>query len=469
MAFSDIYFIYVFLPVFLLLYWITPRWARTILLLAASLVFYTVGSLDQPGYIILLLATVLITYFAARWLDKAKNHRDLIALGALALLGGALLFFKYTDFLLGSAESIFNALGLVYSFPRLGLLLPLGLSFYIFQATAYLADVYNREYKAETNLIRFSAYLTMFPYVLSGPLVSYPQIRRDMCGKKLTFHSLAEGLRLVVIGLGFKVVLAGNIGGLWREITKIGYDSISPVLAWLALWAYSFQLYFDFYGYSLIAKGLGGMLGFRIPDNFREPYTATSMTDFWRRWHITLGAWFKKYIYIPLGGNRVGKVRNILNLAVVWCLTGLWHGAGVNFILWGLLLCVVIVLEKFLYKKYLDRFPVLGHAYMLVLIPVFWAIFAIEDAEMLGIFFAKLFPFLPNTLPSIEPTDFIRLGKDYILYFIVAAVFCTSMPRRIYEKYKDHWIISVLLVAVFGVTLYCICMGLNDPFMYFRF
>ena len=469
MAFSDIYFIYAFLPVFLLLYWATPRWAKTLLLFVASLVFYAVGSWEQPGYFLLLLGTLIVTYLAARWLDKAKRHRDLILLLSVALLGGALIFFKYTDFLLGSAESIFGFFGLNYTFPRLGLLLPLGLSFYIFQASAYLADVYNREYAAETNFIRFGAYLTMFPYVLSGPLVPYPQIRRGMVGKKLTLHSLADGLRLVVIGLGLKVVLAGNIGGLWREITKIGYDSISPCLAWLALWTYSFQLYFDFYGYSLIAKGLGAMIGFEIPDNFREPYTSKSMTDFWRRWHITLGAWFRKYIYIPLGGNRAGTARTIFNLAVVWCLTGLWHGAGVNFILWGLLLCVVIVAEKFLYKKYLDRFPVLGHAYMLVLIPVFWAIFAIEDAEMLGIFFGKLFPFLPSTLPSIEPTDFIRLGKDYIVYFLVAGVFSTSLPRRLYEKFKDHWITSVLLVAVFGITLYCICMGLNDPFMYFRF
>lgn len=469
MSFSDVSFLYIFLPIFLLLYYFSAREIRNGLLFLGSLVFYAFGCLEQPLYLLLLIAVLGITYGVGRWLQSAQKGRRAILAVTVCLLALPLIFYKYTDFFFRGTGRFLALLGKHVTVPQLGLLLPLGLSFYLFQAVAYLVDVYRRDCEAETDFLSFGAYLCMFPYLLSGPLVSYSHLRPAMASRTLGLSDLADGLRLFLVGLGFKVLLADNVGGLWREVTKIGCDSISTGLAWAAIWAFAFQLYFDFYGYSLMAKGLGRMLGFSLPDNFREPYMSRSMTDFWRRWHITLGQWFKNYVYIPLGGNRAGALRTVINLGVVWLFTGLWHGAASNFLVWCFVLFLLILGEKFIYKKYLDKFPVLGHLYMLLMIPLCWMIFAIDGISGMGVYLGKLFPFLPTHLPALSGCYMPEVGMCYVPYLAAGAVFSTGLPRRLYEKYKDTPVMTVLLALVMVACIYCICQGANDPFMYFRF
>lgn len=470
MVFSDIGFIFFFLPVFLFLYFFIPQRFRTPFLFAGSLVFYLIGSLERPEYFFLLILTVILTYFSGLLISKFKKRKKPIFVFTLILLFGTLIFFKYTDFLFSGINGViaFSGVSEDAFLPLLNLALPLGLSFYIFQAVSYVADVYSEKYAAERSFVKFGAYLCMFPYLLSGPLVSYDRIRKDLTGKRFSLEDFSEGLKIFVLGLGLKVILANNVGGLWRETVKIGFDSVSTPLAWLAVAAYSFQLYFDFYGYSLMAKGLGRILGFNVPDNFRSPYMSLSMTEFWRRWHITLGQWFKKYIYIPLGGNRKGGVRTFLNLLVVWLFTGLWHGSSLNFVVWGLFLFVIIIIEKSCLKKYLDRFPLFGHIYMFILIPVSWVIFAVSDFGSMGMLFSKLFPFFSHT-PAAESLDFLRLGKSYAAYLVAGAVFSTGFPGKIYARFKNGVVAAIFLAAVFGASVYCLYRGLNDPFMYFKF
>ena len=271
-----------------------------------------------------------------------------------------------------------------------------------------------------------------------------------------------------VAGLGYKVIIANNIGGMWRDVTGIGFDSLSTPYAWLAAIAYSLQLYFDFYGYSLMAKGMGRMMGFTIPDNFNDPYISVSMTEFWRRWHMTLSSWFRDYVYIPLGGSRCGRMRTFFNLLVVWLLTGLWHGADWNFLIWGLVIFVIIAIEKLGLKNFLDKNRIAGHIYMLLLIPLFWSIFAITDLSQLGGFFSRLFPFgaQPEFVVHLDVAVFL---KQYGVLFLAGILLSTPLGRKIYLRIKDNALGAVVLCAIFALSVYFLCIGLNDPFLYFRF
>lgn len=322
MLFSSFEFLFRFLPVFLVIYYLTPKKFRNVTLLGGSIVFYTIG---EAGYITILLACVLVNYTLTRLMYRKSTDGRGIRQKRLLLLAlgydlGVLFFFKYSGLASG---------------------LPLGISFYTFQIMAYVIDVYRGRIPAEQSLLRLGTYLTMFPQLISGPITNYADVRVAL-GRERTIkaHQLEEGMKLLIIGLAAKVVIADRIGTLWNSIRMIGFDSISTKLAWMGAFAYSLQLYFDFAGYSMMARGIGKMLGFELPVNFRYPYISKSVTEFWRRWHITLGRWFREYVYIPLGGNRKGKVRTFFNLFVVWSLTALWHGANYNFMIWGgILLC----------------------------------------------------------------------------------------------------------------------------------
>ena len=449
MSFTDVYFIFLFLPLFLIAYFFCPRKFRQYLILAGSLLFYWFAVSSRPALILLPVAEILIVYLAARILPRLPSSRRLIVLIVSVLLFETLLLFKYLGLFTGKS-----------------ILLPAGLSFYTFQLTAYLYDVSRAAVEPETNILTFSSGILFFPKLLSGPITPWREIRPQLDAPKTNITCLDRGLRTFITGMGLKVLVADRVGGLWNQASAVGLGDISTGLAWLAALAFSLQLYFDFYGYSLMAIGIGQMLGFRLPVNFRHPYESRSMTDFWRRWHVTLGAWFRDYLYIPLGGNRVDTLRLYRNLLIVWLCTGIWHGSTWNFILWGLFLFVVIALEKLL-KIDKNRNP-LSYLYMIPATLVSWSIFACTDMKQLGGLLGRLFPLFSKSHALIHG-DWWIYGKSYIVYLIVGIVLAMPQPAALFKRIKQTPIGTVILFLVFVFSVYCICGGLNDPFLYFNF
>ena len=339
MVFSSLSFLFCFFPAFLLVYYLTPSrpaGARNAVLLVGSCVFYIIGLDGQWAYFALLAASVLVNYGLGLAITRDKPRAKLWLIVGLCYNFLWLFLFKYLNFLLTGVNGVLGWVsGGKAAVPLLGWVLPVGISFYTFSAGGYLIDVYRGTVAPERSLLTFGTYLTMFPKLVSGPIASYAQLQPEFGARDVSLRQAVDGLKLFVFGMAFKILLANQLGGLWSDVTTIGFESLSTPLAWMAAFAYSFQLYFDFWGYSLMAIGIGRMLGFHLPENFRCPYLALSMTEFWRRWHITLGTWFREYLYFPLGGSRCSRGRMIFNLLVVWAATGLWHGAHLNFLLWG--------------------------------------------------------------------------------------------------------------------------------------
>ena len=335
--------------------------------------------------------------------------------------------------------------------------------------------MYRKTVPYERSLVGFGMYISMFPQLIAGPIVTYSSVRRQIGFRRITFQSIEDGLRDFTIGLGFKVLLANRIGGLWNEVQAIGYDSISTPMAWLGLAAFSLQIYFDFCGYSLMAKGLGSLMGFQLPDNFHQPYMSLSMTEFWRRWHMTLGSWFREYVYIPLGGNRCGTFLTFRNLFAVWILTGFWHGASWNFIVWGLLLFLIISVERLGLLRILERWKVIGHLYMLCMIPLTWLVFAVTDMKQTALYVQRLFPFLQNLFPFHQEQcfyfsgDYMKYGRLYAFSLAAGLLFMTGIPMRFYARFRYSMVTAAGLLAVFWLCVYCMHMGMDDPFLYFRF
>lgn len=449
MVFSSFEFLFRFLPVFLVIYYLTPKKWKNLVLFAASIVFYTVG---EAEYVLLLLASVLVNYFFGRAMyqtpEEGRGKKQLFLL--LAALGydfGMLFFYKYS----GRTDK-----------------LPLGISFYTFQSAAYIIDVYRGVIPAEKSLINFGTYLTMFPQLIAGPIINYSEVRLKMNGRTVTVQQFEDGLKLLVIGLASKVIIADRIGMLWNNIQGIGFESISTVLAWMGAFAYSIQLYFDFLGYSLMAMGLGAMLGFEIPRNFCHPYISKSVSEFWRRWHITLGRWFRDYVYIPLGGNRKGKTRTMCNLLVVWALTALWHGASGNYLIWGASLLVLLMLEKLFFLPYLEKSKVVGHLYLLFVVPLTWVAFAIPNVRQIGVYFTRLFPFF-GTAGAINQQDYLRYLKDFLPLLLLGILFATPYPAAFYKAVQRKWLGNVLIAGLLGLSLYYLAISTNNPFLYFNF
>jgi alginate O-acetyltransferase complex protein AlgI len=354
-----------------------------------------------------------------------------------------------------------------HSIVHLAVALPLGISFYTFQIVSYIVDVYRGEIEAEKSLLRLGLYLCMFPQLTSGPIVKYSVVSAQLKSRRDTIENLESGLKLFTIGLGFKVLIADRIGLLWNDIQTIGFESISTPLAWLGTYGYTLQLYFDFYGYSLMAIGVGKMMGFTLPDNFNHPYMSKSISEFWRRWHMTLGNWFKNYVYIPLGGNRRGTLRLVLNLLIVWLFTGLWHGANWNFILWGWALFLLICMEKLFLKKVLEKLTIIPRLYVLTAIPMTWMLFAIAKLSDIRIYFGRLFSVIPGI--CVNTNDFMKYFGIYKWYFAAGIFFCLPFAWKWYVKHEKSIICTVLLFAVFWYSIYQLANGLNNPFMYFRF
>ena len=321
MVFSSILFIFRFLPIAMGIYFLTPKKLKNLSLLILSLIFYSWG---EPRYFLLMIASIFVDYFISINIEKNnKNKKIKILLLAISIIFnvGILFFFKYINFFIENINSIFNM-----SLNNVKITLPLGISFYTFQTMSYTIDVFLGKVKAEKNIINFGAFVCLFPQLIAGPIVKYIDISKELKNRDINLDEIQEGIRLFILGLGSKVLIANNIGSLWNEVETMGFNNISTILAWMGIIAFSLQIYFDFNGYSLMAIGLGKILGFNFPNNFNYPYESRSITEFWRRWHITLGQWFKQYVYIPLGGNRLGRARTYFNLFIVWFLTGLWHG-----------------------------------------------------------------------------------------------------------------------------------------------
>lgn len=471
MVFSSIAFIMYFMPVFFLVYYILPASYKNAWLFLASLGFYYYGVRGNPGYLLLMIMSVVVNFVAGKLIaaQKTKRARKAWLVVGIVYDLGWLILFKYLGFFIENLNALFGAVHIKLHLETWNLILPIGISFYTFQIISYLVDVYRRETKAEKSLISLGTYLCMFPQLIAGPIVNYHLIQEQLHKRKHSMEKVESGLKVFALGLAYKVLLANRVGHLWTEVTAIGYESISTPLAWMSIVAYSLQLYFDFYGYSLMAIGLGRMMGFDFPQNFNNPYMAVSMTDFWRRWHMTLGGWFREYVYIPLGGNRGGFAKTVRNMFVVWLLTGLWHGASWNFVLWGLLLFVLLFVEKAGLGKVLERHKALGHIYMILWIPLSWLVFVITDLSQLGIYLQKLFPFFGNAGTVLFQGDYLKYGKTYGVYLVLGILFATGVQEKLLKKNKNRLWVILLLLALFWASVYCMYLGMDDPFLYFRF
>ena len=448
MIFSSIEFLLWFLPIFLIVYGITPRKYRNLTLLVGSIVFYARGDVR---YLPLLMISILCNYFLGLHLAKRSPktlwRKKLLLILTLGANLAVLLWFKDWG---GSAG------------------LPLGISFYTFQILSYQIDVYRGEVSREYSFLKFATYVIMFPKLISGPITRYGDISDSLTERTFTVRGLEDGMKLFILGLAAKVLLADRVGILWHEVQVTGFESISTPLAWLAAIAYSMEIYFDFWGYSRMAVGLGHMLGFSLPRNFDHPYAARTMTDFWRRWHITLGAWFRDYVYIPMGGSRQGMPRTILNLLVVWLLTGIWHGSTWNFLLWGLLIFLLIALEKLGLGPFLERHRKVARVYMLLAIPLTWLLFAVPDVGQIGIYLTRLFPFFGGGI-AVNRGDFLRYGKQFGLFLVLGFLLSSPWPERIWVRIRSSAVGTAVCLLLFWVAVYYISVSVNDPFMYFSF
>ena len=448
----------------MIVYGLVPTKYKNATLFAGSIFFYSMGVLKRPIYIVLFLLTILFNFIIGEFIDNFRRAGKLWLVIGIIFNFWWLAFFKYTGF----AFSNINLL-LKNDLPVRNIILPIGISFYTFQNVSYIVDVYRRKAKAETNLINYGAYISMFPQLIAGPIVKYETVAAQLRDRTHSIKRVEDGLKTFTIGLGYKVLLANQVGGLWKKIGDIGYQSISTKLAWLGIIAFTFQIYFDFCGYSYMAIGLGRIMGFDIPQNFNHPYMSTTMGEFWRRWHMTLGNWFKEYVYIPLGGNRVKTSLVVRNFFLVWLFTGVWHGASWNFVIWGMVLFGLIMLERFVIGDFLNKYKIVGHLYMFLVIPLTWLLFAITDFRELGIYFSRLVPIFPVKTYAVNSGDFAKFFRIYWKYFVAGIIFSTNIPEKIYKKIKDSYFSVILLLIVFWASVYCMYQGMDDPFLYYTF
>lgn len=458
MVFSSILFIFRFLPIAMGIYFLTPKKLKNLSLLILSLIFYSWG---EPRYFLLMIASIFVDYFISINIEKNnKNKKIKILLLAISIIFnvGILFFFKYINFFIENINSIFNM-----SLNNVKITLPLGISFYTFQTMSYTIDVFLGKVKAEKNIINFGAFVCLFPQLIAGPIVKYIDISKELKNRDINLDEIQEGIRLFILGLGSKVLIANNIGSLWNEVETMGFNNISTILAWMGIIAFSLQIYFDFNGYSLMAIGLGKILGFNFPNNFNYPYESRSITEFWRRWHITLGQWFKQYVYIPLGGNRLGRARTYFNLFIVWFLTGLWHGASYNFILWGLYFFILICMEKNGLLNLLNKHKLISHIYTIFFILVGWVLFAVIDLNQIINFFKKMFIFNAGN-------EWIYYLRNYIITYTIAIIFSTSFLKKIYNKFvKSNIVDTIILITIFLLSIAYLVDSSYNPFLYFRF
>ena len=469
MVFSSLTFLFLFFPIVIGVYYLCPRALRNLWLLAASLLFYAWG---EPVYIRLMVASILFNYLCGLGvaaLQKQEKKGIAKALLILCVVGniGALGVFKYADLLIGTINGIAGS-----HLALLELALPIGISFYTFQALSYVIDVYRGTVAAQKNPITFGTYIALFPQLIAGPIVQYKTVQEQLSCRRETAAQFAAGIGRFTVGLGKKVLIANQVGALWDTVSALPQAQLAAGTAWLGALAFTFQIYFDFSGYSDMAIGLGKMLGFEFLENFDYPYLSRSITEYWRRWHISLGTWFREYVYIPLGGNRHGLSRQILNLIIVWGLTGLWHGASWNFLLWGLYYGVILIVEKVWLLRPLQKAPAaVQHLYSLLLIILGWIIFALTDFSAIGGYFAALF----GAHGGLDSSTMYLLTSNLIL-LVIAGFASTRLPAKLAAGFVQRLTpagqTAVKCVFYTGVLLMCIAFLVGDsynPFLYFRF
>ncbi|MDB1941567.1 MBOAT family O-acyltransferase [Clostridium tertium] len=456
MVFSSLIFIFRFLPVFIAVYYITPYKYKNLCILIFSLFFYSFG---EPKYFPIMISSIIIDYIVSILIQrnfKNKAKCKVLLLVSIIFNMGILIYFKYANFFIENINLLFKS-----SIDKISLTLPLGISFYTFQTLSYTIDVYKGKVEAEKNIIDFGAFVSLFPQLIAGPIVKYSDINKEIKNRSINMSNFELGLEEFIIGLSKKVLIANNIGMLWSEISSKDLINISTPLAWLGIIAFSFQIYFDFSGYSSMSIGLGKMIGFNFPINFNFPYISRSITEFWRRWHITLGSWFKEYVYIPLGGNKVNKIRVFLNLLIVWFLTGFWHGAEYTFILWGLYFFTLIYIEKIFLGETLKRHVIFSHLYTIFFLIIGWCIFGITDISTLGIYINKMFTW-------DFKSDWIYYIRNYFIVIILCIISSTPLVLKIYNK-MNKVIKSIIIVLLFMLSIAYLVDSSYNPFLYFRF
>ena len=464
MVFSSLVFLFAYLPITLLAYYLVPRQGRNIFLFIVNLIFYGWG---EPKLVLLMVFNIFFNYIGGWLVDKYRadaKKKKLFLILTCVLDIGILAVFKYT----GMITETLNMLPFL-NIPELQISLPIGISFYTFQTMSYVIDVYRDDAPVSKNFINFGTYVALFPQLIAGPIVRYRDVAEQLVNRRETLEMFTRGVKLFMVGLAKKVIIANTMGTLTTNIFATT-DENGVVGTWVVMIAYTFQIYFDFSGYSDMACGLGNMLGFEFLKNFNYPYIAKSITDFWRRWHISLSTWFKEYVYIPLGGNRKGVKRQILNLLIVWGLTGLWHGAAYNFVLWGLYYGLLLILEKFVLKKFLDRLPsFVQHIYTLFIVIIGWGLFYFTDVGQLGEFMVDLFNF-GNGICGNQAFNLIMSNLPML---IIAAVASTPLAAMLYNRFEHTrfmWIPETLYcMGVLGVSTASLVNQSYNPFLYFRF
>ena len=463
MVFSSISFLYYFLPLCILCYFLIPAKYRNKVLLIFSLFFYFYG---ESKYIIVLIFSCILNYYAGKLILKYPKKKKILLIADLVINFGLLFYFKYFNFFITNINNLLNT-----DLPLLQIIMPIGISFFTFQATSYVIDIYKGEIKPAKNVFDFATYLTLFPQLIAGPIVRYETVAEEMENRTTSTSLVASGLKRFIIGLGKKVLIANLLEAFATSLDTLSSSTILSF--WLKALAYTFQIYYDFSGYSDMAIGLGLVFGFHFLENFNYPLTAKSITDFWRRWHISLSTWFRDYLYIPLGGNRLGKKKQIRNILIVWLTTGLWHGASWNFVLWGLYFAILLLLEKFVWQKFLDKHKIFAHISTFILILFSFIIFNTESIASIGLFFQNLFNFnLPFT--NVETNFYL---SNYLIVLILAFIGMGPWIKNLYQKIanfktgKKVLIIAepiFLMILLFIITGYIIDDSYN-PFLYFRF
>ncbi len=466
MVFSSLSFLCGFLPLIVLLYFsIKNLKIRNIVLLIFSLVFYSWG---EPKYILLMLITVLIAYISGILIEKnnKQSQKKVITVIAVIAILLSLFTFKYLNFSINIFNKIFRL-----NISNLKLILPIGISFYTFQILSYIIDLYKGEVKLQKNYLKLLLYVSFFPQLIAGPIVRYNTIEEEIDNRKTTLEDFIYGLKRFIIGLSKKVIIANNVAILCDSIYS-NYNGYGSNILWLAAIAYTIQIYFDFSGYSDMAIGLGRIFGFHFLENFNYPYISTSVTDFWRRWHISLSSFFRDYVYIPLGGNKKGIKKQIRNILIVWMLTGLWHGANYNFIIWGLYYGILLILEKFVLKKIIDKTPkIIRHVVVLIIITVGWVIFRIENITDLSKIIFRMFNFTNTSLKSFISSDITQINS--LIYLAIGIIFSMPIYKKLFKDTENSIVLTIIENFSLGV-LFILCImflvsNQYNPFIYFRF
>ena len=471
MLFSSNVFLYMFLPLCLGLYFLVPRKLKNFVLLIFSLVFYAWG---EPKYVLIMLASITVAYITGLFADqkryKQNGRRKAMLSMIIAIVWnlGFLFFFKYTNLFIKTANDI-GGLGI----KALDIALPIGISFYSFQTLSYVIDVYKGEVKPQKNILNLATYVALFPQLIAGPIVRYQTIEEQLTERKESWDKFSSGVKRFTYGLAKKVILANSAGALFEELSAMSNDKLSVTAAWVGIIAYTFQIFFDFSGYSDMAIGLGRMFGFEFLENFEYPYISKSITEFWRRWHISLSTWFRDYVYIPLGGNRKGKGRQITNIMIVWALTGFWHGASWNFMGWGVYFGILLLLEKFIWGKGLQKTPAfVQHIYAMFFVVIGWALFAFDDTDKLINNLKNMFG--ANGLPLINDMTVSKM-LGFAVTFVILVIASTPLCKWLGEKIKGKSeaafdVVQTLSVPVLLIlsAAYLVSSSYN-PFLYFRF